>query len=59
MNKALAFLGDVKRELHKVQWPTRAQTVRYTLLVIVISLVVALYLGALDYLFSNIFKRFF
>lgn len=54
MNKALAFLGDVKRELHKVQWPTKAQTLRYTVLVVAISIAMAAYLGLLDYVFAGL-----
>ena len=48
MNKAFAFLGDVIRELHKVQWPTKAQTMRYALLIVAISVAMAVYLGVLD-----------
>ncbi len=56
MKKVIAFLGDVRRELHKVQWPTKTQTLRYTLLVVAISVVVAIYLGALDYVFGGIVR---
>ena len=56
MKKALAFLGDVKRELHKVQWPTKDQTMRYTLLVVAISIAMAAYLGLLDYVFAAILR---
>lgn len=45
----IQFLGEVKTELAKVVWPTRAETIRYTLTVIVFSLVVAAVLGAFDY----------
>ena len=40
-------------ELRQVSWPSRRQTILYTVLVIVISAVVSLYVGALDYLFSQ------
>jgi len=35
-----------------VSWPTRNQTIIFTVLVIVISIAVAAYLGLFDYLFS-------
>lgn len=42
------------RELRQVSWPTRHQAIMYTALVIGISAIVALYVGAFDYLFSKI-----
>ena len=40
-------------ELRQVSWPSQKQTIMYTVLVIAISAVVALYVGAFDYLFSQ------
>ena len=42
------FFRDVKSELFKVVWPTRKETIRYTVTVIVFSLVIAAILGAAD-----------
>ncbi|HYV33608.1 MAG TPA: preprotein translocase subunit SecE [Candidatus Limnocylindria bacterium] len=50
------FLGEVRVELAKVIWPTRAETIRYTLTVIVFSLFVAFILGAFDYALLRIFQ---
>lgn len=41
-------------ELRQVSWPSQRQATVYTALVIGISVVVALYVGAFDYLFSGI-----
>lgn len=49
MAKIWQFLREVKTELTKVVWPTRQDTVKMTLLVMVFSLAVAVYLGAVDY----------
>jgi len=38
--------------MKKVTWPTKKETYNYTLLVISLSLAVAAFLGALDYLFN-------
>ncbi len=43
------FLIEVKNELAKVVWPTRAETAKYTVIVIVFSIAVAAILGAFDY----------
>lgn len=51
-NINLNFLKEVKEELNKVTWPSREQTIRYTVLVIVVALVVGIFLGALDYLLT-------
>lgn len=38
--------------MKKVTWPTKKETYNYTILVIGASLVMAAFLGGLDYLFS-------
>ena len=47
------YLKDTKSELNHVAWPTRTQTVVYTVLVAVLSVGVALYLGLFDFLFTS------
>jgi preprotein translocase subunit SecE len=58
MNKISQFLREAKAELLKVNWPSKPQIVNYTLTVIGISIVLAVFLGGLDYLFSYILKTF-
>ncbi len=58
IKKALNFLREVKIEIKKVSWPSKKETVRYTFIVIGISLVVAAYLGTLDLFFGFLLKRF-
>ncbi len=57
MGKVLGFFKDVYGEMQKVVWPTRAQTIRYTVAVIVLSLSVAVILGAADYGLLKIFEK--
>lgn len=52
MGKAISFLKEVKEELSKVAWPSREQTIRYTILVIIVALVVGAFLGGLDYILT-------
>jgi preprotein translocase subunit SecE len=56
--KILSFLKESKAELKRVKWPTLKETLQYTLVVIIISLVIAIYLGGLDYIFSFILGKF-
>lgn len=58
MSKVISFLVEARVELSRVNWPTRKQITLYTLLVIGISLVVSLFLGSLDFLFSSLVTRF-
>ncbi|QQR78186.1 MAG: preprotein translocase subunit SecE [Candidatus Moraniibacteriota bacterium] len=58
MNTIIRFFSEAKGELMKVNWPTQKELVRYTILVVVISFAVAVFLGALDTLFSYLVERF-
>lgn len=48
MNKLLQYLKETKAELKEVVFPTNSQTITYTILVIVISVIVAVSLGGID-----------
>jgi len=48
------FLKEVKTELIKVQWPTKDEVVKLTVIVLVVSLVFGLYIGGLDMIFTQI-----
>lgn len=49
----IQYLKDTRAELHHVAWPTRTQTMVFTSLVIALSVLVSLYLGLFDYLFTS------
>ncbi len=57
-NKIATFLKEVRIEMKKVNWPTRETTIRYTLIVVGISVIVAIYLGGLDLLFIALLNKF-
>ena len=50
--KLVNYVKSSFEEMKKVTWPTKKETYNYTLLVIGVSLAVAIFLGALDYLFA-------
>ncbi len=58
MNKIFSFLREVRLELKKVTWPSKNDIIKHTLLVIGISLVVALFLGAMDLIFTWVLNKF-
>lgn len=51
------YFRNVRAELKHVSWPSRRVTIVYTVVVILVSLVVAVYLGLLDYVFSGVIKQ--
>lgn len=56
MVKPLTYLREVKQELEKVTWPSRTKTFNMTALVVGVSLSVALYVAAADYIFSILLR---
>ena len=57
-NKIITFLKEVRLEMKKVNWPTREETIKYTLIIIGVCLAVAIYLGGLDFLFTTLLDKF-
>lgn len=51
-NKLINYIVESKKELKKVTWPSKKETINYSILVISISLAVAAFMGAIDYIFS-------
>lgn len=52
------FLKEIKLEIKKVNWPRKKETARDTLIVIGVSIVVAIFLGGIDFIFTRILNRF-
>ncbi len=50
--RIIDYVKASAEEMKKVTWPTKKETYNYTLLVIGISLAIAAFLGALDYIFN-------
>ncbi len=55
--KLVDYIKDTKSELKHVSWPTRKQAITFTMIVVVISIVIAIYLGALDALFTLLLSK--
>ena len=49
----ITYVKEVKVELSKVSWPTRAQATHLTIIILVVSLATGLYIGGLDYIFTS------
>ena len=56
--KSSNFLSGALSEMKKITWPTRQETIKYTLTVIGISVLVALFLGLFDLLYMHLLETF-
>ena len=51
------FLAESQEEFKRVNWPTRNEATKMVIVVILISVFMALFLGTLDYIFTTILKK--
>jgi len=50
----IEFLKDVRGELKKVTWPSKSEVTNSTIVVIVCTIIIGVYLWLCDFLFSKI-----
>ncbi len=53
MSKITEYLKETRMELKHVIWPSRSQTMFYTLIVIALSIIIGYYLGVFDFIFQR------
>lgn len=58
MSRLATYIRESRAELQKVLWPNRQELVRHSLLVIGVSLALAAFLGAVDYIAQFGFEQF-
>ena len=51
------YIRDVRGEMKHVSWPTRRQAIIYTIVVVLVSLTTAVYLGLWDYVLTALVGR--
>ena len=54
LGKAKDFLSEVKVEVKKVTWPSRKEAMGGTMVVMVVVLIIAIFLGIIDTILSKI-----
>ncbi len=54
----VSFIRQAREELLKVTWPSRETTIRYTIVVILGSLVVGLMVGGMDFVLTKTLESF-
>ena len=53
------FGKEVKSELSKVSWPSRTEVINYSIVVLITVLVLTLFIGAIDWVFSTFVLELF
>jgi preprotein translocase subunit SecE len=56
---ARQFVREVRSELRKVAWPTRSETLNYSLVVLVTLIIVMAFVFGVDWIFSNLILKLF
>jgi preprotein translocase subunit SecE len=59
IEKIKKYLKETLSELRKMTWPTKQELIGSTIVVIVVSLVVAIFIGVVDRLLSAVIKTIF
>lgn len=54
MQNPLAFLKETRDELNKVTWPTQQEVVRLTVVVVLVSLLVGVFIGSVDFVLTKL-----
>jgi len=54
----IQYIKETQAELKHVSWPTRNQTIVFTIVVVLVSFGVAFFLGLFDYIFKIVLERF-
>ena len=57
--KITEYIKDTRAEMNHVNWPTKAETIRFTALVIAVSLATAILLGISDFVFGRLLTLLF
>ena len=56
--KLTSYISESRQELKKVNWPSRQETIRLTIIVIGISIGLAIFLGAIYFILRYILEAF-
>ena len=53
------FSKEVRSELRKVSWPSRAEVINYSIVVLITVVVLTVFIGAIDWVFSTFVLELF
>jgi preprotein translocase subunit SecE len=56
-NRLVKYFREARAEMRKVTWPTRDEAVNLTSIVLIVTVLMALFLWGLDVVFDNVMLR--
>jgi preprotein translocase subunit SecE len=56
--KLTSYVREARQELGKVLWPSKRTITNHTILVVAVSIAIAAFIGAIDYLSTLGFEKF-
>lgn len=59
LKKIPQFLREVRAEMEKVSWPSRDEVRAATIVIIVLVIVLAIFIGGVDFVVSRVLGLFF
>jgi len=51
------YIKETQGEMKHVSWPTKKQAITFTVIIILVSLGISIYLGLFDYIFTTILQK--
>lgn len=58
-NAIRRYINETVGELRKVSWPTRKEATNLTIIVIVVTAAMGMFLGLLDFIYAKVFALLF
>jgi preprotein translocase subunit SecE len=55
-NVVVRYFKETRAEIRKVSWPTREQATKLTMIVLAVTVVMAAFLGAIDFIFATLVR---
>lgn len=53
----IVFVREAADEVRKVTWPNRTEIIRLTVAVIIISVIVGIFLGGIDFILTTLLQK--
>lgn len=57
MKKIISYFKDVRAELKQVTWPKRTDVIKLTLTVLLVSAIVGIYVGVVDFGLTKLLEK--
>ncbi len=55
-NALVRYFKETRAEIRKVSWPTREEATNLTLIVLGVTIAMAIFLGAVDFIFASLIQ---